>query len=247
MDNEKKINEKEKRVYEIFKNICADYDRLNDIISFRRHRKWKAMLAGEVAANNCRMILDLCCGTGDMSFLIAERIPQAMVVGVDFSPRMLEIARRRLSEACIENVELMEGNAMNLDFSDNSFDCAVISFGLRNVPDCRRVVEEMKRVVKPGGFVYCLDSSHPENPFVIPFYKIYFKYIVPLLGKVFAGRQEEYSWLNRSTELFLTKAELKKLFEDAGLYDVSYKAYMFGASACHVGRKPFSNPASVLK
>ncbi len=260
--------DKEQKVHQVFQNIYEKYDRMNDIISLGQHRIWKNNLVCEVTREEVsgqeategmatkgettgeettggkatkasdRRILDLCCGTGDMSLMLAGRNPYATVYGVDFSSKMLEVAKQRLQKKAFGNVLFLEGNAMSLEFEDNFFDNAVISFGLRNVSDYGQVLGEMQRVVKPGGKVYCLESSYPDQPIIRPFFRIYFKFFVPMLGRILTGHPLEYKWLNESTEKFLGKKELAGLFREVGLTEVTYRTYMFGASACHQGRKP---------
>ena len=185
-----------------------------------------------VRAAKSGKILDVCCGTGDITARIASEHPDVHVTGLDFSSEMLKVAHARTDK--MPNVELVEGNAMRLPFKDNSFDAAVISFGLRNTPDYLQVIKEMARVVCSGGLVACLDASVPSNCVVLPFYKFYYKTIMPTLGGGFSKRSE-YKWLYQSTQEFLTKAELAALFEQAGLRDVNLRSFMCGAAALHTG------------
>jgi demethylmenaquinone methyltransferase/2-methoxy-6-polyprenyl-1,4-benzoquinol methylase len=135
-------------------------------------------------------------------------------------------------------VKFLHGNAMDLPFEDDSFDVVTIGFGLRNVPDYLQTLKEMARVVKPGGRVVCLETSHPTIPVFKQLFKFYFTYIMPAFGKLFAKSYQEYSWLQESTEAFLTKEELKELFIKAGLSSVEVKSYALGAAAMHTGKKP---------
>ena len=125
---------------------------------------------------------------------------------------------------------------MDLPFEDNSFEAVSISFGLRNTTDYSRVLQEMKRVTKPGGYIYCLDSIVPECVLIKPFYTIYFRYIMPLLGGGIHHRKE-YLWLYHSTKHFLSGKELKKLFVRVGIRKVQDKNKMFGACVLVWGRK----------
>ena len=188
--------------------------------------------SGNNAAAKNGKILDVCCGTGDITARIASEHPDVHVTGLDFSSEMLKVAHARTDK--MPNVELVEGNAMKLPFKKGSFDAAVISFGLRNTPDYLQVIKEMARVVRSGGLVACLDASVPSNCVVLPFYKFYYKTIMPTLGGGFSKRSE-YKWLYQSTQEFLTKAELAALFEQAGLRDVNLRSFMCGAAALHTG------------
>lgn len=231
-------DEKSERVHEVFENISGEYDTMNDLISAGRQLVWKDELLQEVYRDHPQRLLDLCCGTGDMSLRYATLDGSTDIYGMDFSCSMLDVARGRLARTDLANITFLEGDAMSVPFEDDSFDAALISFGLRNVGNYQQVVSEMARVVRPGGKVYCIDSFQPDNGFVRFFYRLYFAHIMPAFGKVFAKHPDEYAWLNRSTELFLTKKELATLFRGCGLEDVSYDTYMFGAAATHRGRVP---------
>lgn len=224
------------KVHDIFETIAKDYDSANDRISFGLHRRWKKRLVDIVsraaAIGGSGMVLDCCCGTGDITEAIARRNPGVLVVGLDFSENMLDVARYRTKD--LDNVMLVEGDAMSLPFDEGTFDAAVISFGLRNLPDYGQGISEMARVTRKGGIVACLDSSVPDDPVVIPFYTIYYRYLMVLLGGG-PARIPQYSWLYESTQEFLRKKELAALFENNGLRDVEVQSFMMGAAALHVG------------
>lgn len=230
--------EKQAKVYEVFQSISEDYDRMNDVISFGQHRAWKRKLINAVTQAGYTDILDVASGTGDIAIWLAERNPKAHLVASDFSENMLSVAQRRIDESGLTNVSISHQNAMEMSFADNSFDCVVISFALRNMPDYGQVVSEIARVLRPGGRFLCLDSSYPTSPFIKPFFKMYFRYIMPLLGKMLVDAPGQYQWLNDSTEAFLSKEELAELLRTSGLTEVSYKSLTFGVSALHTGVKP---------
>lgn len=223
-------------VHGVFESIAGGYDAANDRISLGMHRMWKRRLE-DVAVAACAgsepgMVLDVCCGTGDITEQIARAHPELLVVGLDFSAGMLDVACRRV--AGLHNVVLVEGDAMELPFDDGVFDAAVISFGLRNTPDYERVVRQMARVTRAGGMVACLDASVPDAAFVRPFYRLYYKYIMTLLGGG-VRHHGEYEWLYESTQRFLSKAGLAALFGRVGLEDVAVRSFMCGAAALHTG------------
>jgi len=127
---------------------------------------------------------------------------------------------------------------MNLPLEDNTFDYVTIGFGLRNVPDYLQVLKEMTRVAKPGGMIVCLETSQPTIPIYRQLYYFYFRFIMPLLGKLLAKSYEEYSWLQESAKDFPGAEELAQLFRQAGLVDIQIKKYAGGAAAMHLGYKP---------
>lgn len=226
-------------VHGVFESIAGQYDMANDRISLGMHRRWKQklvdMTAAACAGSYPGMVLDVCCGTGDVAERIAAWHPEIFVTGLDFSSRMLDVARGRMGN--LPNVMLVEGNALALPFDDDTFDAAVISFGLRNTPDYAQVVREMSRVVHGGGLVACLDASVPDEEFIKPFYDFYYKNVMTMLGGG-VRKRAEYEWLYQSTQEFLRKDELERLFRDAGLQFVSCRSFMFGAAALHIGFVP---------
>ena len=231
--------EREEKVYDIFQSISGDYDRMNDVISLGMHRGWKRDLREAVCRRRPQRVLDVCCGTGDVALALAEALPAASVTGLDFSGEMLSVARRRRERnPRLVNLELLEGNAMALPFGEKTFDCVTISFGLRNRPDYGRAMQELVRVTRPGGAVFCLDSYRPDVPAVLPFYSIYFKRLVELEGRVLTGNGPAYRWLHDSTGQFLTKSGMRALMKGAGLEQIAMKRYLFGAAACHRGIRP---------
>ena len=232
-------------VHGVFEAIADGYDAANDRISLGMHRLWKRALCDAALkpctnAKRAGLILDVCCGTGDITAMLVEKNPDVLVCGLDFSAHMLDVARERTKG--LPNVMLVEGNAMQLPFDDDTFDSAVISFGLRNTPDYDQVVSEMVRVTRPGGCVACLDASVPESAVIQPFYQFYYKNVMTLFGGGISHRKE-YDWLYESTQEFLRKDELVRLFEDCGLISACARPFMFGAAALHTGVKPlFSVP-----
>lgn len=229
--------EKRKRVYGIFQGISQSYDSANRRISLGLEQSWKRGLVEALSSQvpPGGSVLDVCCGTGDIAVAVAGKRTDAAVTGLDFSPAMLNVAREK--GAALSNLSWREGDAMHLPFADHAFSAAAISFGLRNTPDYEAVLKEMMRVVCPGGWVYCLDSFVPDSPLIRPFYDLYFRGVMPLLGGGFCHRRE-YRWLWQSTRDFLRKHELTALFAAVGLENVRADSHLFGTCALHCGQKP---------
>jgi demethylmenaquinone methyltransferase/2-methoxy-6-polyprenyl-1,4-benzoquinol methylase len=232
-----KKTEKHAYVYQVFESVSEGYDRANERISLGLQRHWKRMLTDRLIDSlpAGSSMLDICCGTGDIAIAAAKGRPDVTVTGADFSPAMLEIAKKK--GAGIPNLHWEQADAMQLPFTDQSFSAVTISFGLRNTPDYEQVTAQMSRVLKPGGYIYCLDSFVPDSALILPFYQLYFKYIMPLIG---GGRKhlKEYRWLWLSTKRFLHKKELARMYRNCGLEKVGYKSRMFGACVMAWGRKP---------
>ena len=209
---------------------------MNSVISFKQHKKWRDDIMARMNVQEGDKALDVCCGTADWTIALANAVgPAGEVTGLDFSEGMLEAGRPKVQ--AYPNVKLIQGNAMELPFPDNTFDVVTIGFGLRNVPDYLTVLKEMNRVLKPGGMIACLETSQTEIPVYRQLFRFYFKFIMPLFGKIFAKSYQEYSWLQESADDFPGMKELAQLFTEAGFVDVSYKPYSGGAAAGHVGYK----------
>ncbi|HEY4602513.1 MAG TPA: demethylmenaquinone methyltransferase [Cerasibacillus sp.] len=229
---------KEERVHHVFEKIYKKYDTMNSIISFQRHKSWRNDVMDRMNVEPGSSALDVCCGTGDWSVALAEATEShGEVIGLDFSKNMLSVAKEKKAETDLDHLTYIHGNAMDLPFADNSFDYVTIGFGLRNVPDYMTVLKEMYRVVKPGGKVVCLETSQPTLPVYRQLYYFYFRFIMPLFGKVFAKSYEEYAWLHESAKDFPNKKKLKQMFLDAGFTKVDVKSYTGGVAAMHMGYK----------
>ncbi|PLT28330.1 demethylmenaquinone methyltransferase [Peribacillus deserti] len=229
---------KEQRVHHVFEKIYKNYDQMNSVISFQQHKKWRNTTMKQMGVKPGDTALDLCCGTADWTIALAQAAgPKGRVIGLDFSKNMLKVGREKVQSLNLKQVELIHGNAMDLPFEDNSFDYVTIGFGLRNVPDYMTVLTEMHRVLKPGGMAVCLETSQPTLPVFKQAYFFYFKYLMPLFGKLFAKSYEEYSWLQESARDFPGMKELADMFRRAGFSNVGFKPHTGGVAATHMGIK----------
>lgn len=232
------MKSKEQFVHSVFESIAGKYDLMNDILSFRRHKAWRRFTMKKMMVQEGDSAIDLCCGTCDWTISIAEQSGTGRIVGLDFSKNMLEVGKAKLMQRNMDRqVELIQGNAMELPFADNQFDFATIGFGLRNVPDLIQVLKEMQRVVKPGGKVFCLELSKPVwQPFKAIYYT-YFRYILPMIGKLIAKRYEQYKWLPESLVHFPDYQKLAGHFKEIGLQEVKAYPLTGGIAALHIGVK----------
>lgn len=148
-------------------------------------------------------MLDLACGTGDISIQMARRHPHLQITGVDLSDGMLEIAERRIDKQKLNGrIELIKADILKLPFDDSSFDIATIVFGLRNLPDIDRGLSEISRVIKPGGSLYIMEFSIPKNQIIHTPYMFYLRNIIPAIGTTFSGDRDMYRYFVRSIETF---------------------------------------------
>ena len=225
----------ENRIQTIFNSISDDYDQMNDIISFNQHTIWRNRTNKEIFVKPGHQILDLCCGTGDWTIQLAAH-SEADITGLDFSENMLKVAAEKT--AGINNITLVQGDATELPYDNDLFDIITIGFGLRNLPDYNKAIEEFYRVLKPGGQLVILETSNPENSLINFGFNIYFGKIMPFLGQKIAGSGQEYTWLYESTSSFLSKAELKSMMHTNGYINIKVIPHTFGTAATHIGYKP---------
>ena len=211
----------------MFDRIAGVYDPVNAVMTVGLDQRWRERTAELSLVGPGSRALDVACGTGDLA--IALRGRGADVVGVDFAEKMLEIARRKEPA-----IEFRAGNALALDFPDNSFDAATVGFGARNFDDLDRGLREMARVVKPGGRVVVLEITTPQRPPLSWFYRVWFDRAVPALGRV-AGDPEAYSYLPDSVRRFPDPRTLAGVLDGCGLTRVRYLLTAGGIIALHVG------------
>ncbi len=222
---------------QFFDGLAEKYDATNDLHSFGTKRRFDRVAVGRLPVRPASRILDLCTGTGDIAILLAERHPESRVIAVDASPRMLEVARRKAARH-LDRIEFREGDALALDFPDGHFDGAVISFGLRNLESLEGGLRELRRVVRPGGFVSSIDQGKPRHALFRLAYELHFKRIAPVLGKLVfhIGEFNSFRYLPESNRYFPDQGRLVRIFESLGFRDVENHDYWFGAVAQQIAR-----------
>ncbi len=229
---------KEKFVHSVFQSVAPKYDFMNDVLSFRRHKAWRKFTMKKMAVKPGQSALDICCGTCDWTISLSDASATGTIKGLDFSRNMLDVGQSKIDRLGLsKRIELIHGNAMELPFDTNTFDHVTIGFGLRNVPDIEHVLREMRRVVKPGGQVVCLELSKPTwQPFKGLYYA-YFRYILPFIGKLLAERYEQYKWLPISLAAFPDHKQLLSIFTKIGLQSTRAYPLTGGIAALHIGVK----------
>jgi demethylmenaquinone methyltransferase/2-methoxy-6-polyprenyl-1,4-benzoquinol methylase len=221
------------QVRAMFDRITPAYDRMNRLMSLGMDGSWRslAVRASGVAPGDAA--LDVCCGTGDLAIELLDAVStRGRVVGLDFSPAMLDAARRKSSR-----VEWVRGDALALPFADGEFAAATIGFGMRNLSDPLRGFAELGRVVRPGGRVVCLELT-PPPAWAAPFARLWTDRAVPLLGRLIARETDAYRYLPASVHRFPPAEELAAVMGRAGLRRVRFRRLSGGAVAVHVGTVP---------
>lgn len=230
----------EPQVRAMFDRIARVYDRMNSVMTAGLHHHWRrrAVDLAQVAAGD--RVVDVACGTGDLSLELARRVgASGEVVGCDFSEQMLELARAKAAgePALAAGVRFEWANALELPYADGEFAAATVGFGARNFSDLEQGLGEMRRVVRPGGKVVVLEITTPTKPPLSTFYRLWFDRIVPSLGKV-AGDSDAYTYLPSSVRRFPGPQELAATLERAGLTRIRYLLTAGGIIAIHVGEVP---------
>ncbi|MFZ3101322.1 MAG: demethylmenaquinone methyltransferase [Desulfitobacteriaceae bacterium] len=237
---------KDKTTYvkETFNSIADRYDLMNTIMTLGMDKSWRRLAVQQVRAKPGASILDVCCGTGQLSLELAKAVgPAGKVTGLDFSVRMLEIASKHLAEQLafqqhgLGDVQLIQGDALALPFEDNYFDGVTVGWGLRNLPDLFKGIQEMIRVVKPGGVIVSLDMAKPSLPVFKQLYWLYFQKLVPIMGGIWAKRGSAYNYLHDSAKEFPSQQEVTAIFADCGLIETNYQNLVGGVVALVKGVK----------
>ena len=217
----------------MFDRISPGYDRMNRLMSGGLDGRWRRIAADAAGVGPGDHALDVCCGTGDLALELLDRVStRGRVVGLDFSERMLDMARTKSSI-----VEWVQGDALALPFADGAFAGATIGFGMRNLADVQRGLAEMRRVVRPGGRVVCLELTEPPA-WVAPFSRVWTDRAVPVLGRMVVGDPAAYSYLPASVHRFPPARELAAAMRAAGLERVGFRRLMLGVVAVHRGAVP---------
>ena len=224
------------KVNDLFARIARRYDFLNDLQSFGLHRSWKRRVVTLAKVSPGTRALDLCCGTGDISFALAQR--GAETTGLDFSPQMLEVAAHRHLKSQISNLKFIQGDAQELPFAENSFDIVTVGYGLRNLTSWQRGVDEMYRVAKPGARLIVLDFGKPANALWRTIYFTHLKMSVPLIGLLFCGNASAYAYILESLKHYPAQLAVADKMRELKLANVRVINLLGGAMAINYGEKP---------
>lgn len=224
-------------VREMFTAIAPRYDLLNHLLSANVDKLWWRRTArrfAEILARPDARVLDLCCGTGDMAFALRRQAPQAEITGADFSHSMLVLASKKNSRE--GSIRWIEADALRLPFSDQSFDLVTSAFGFRNLADYGAGLREIFRVLRPGGECGILEFSEPKG-MMGRLYDVYFKSVLPRIGRLISGNSGAYSYLPASVERFPQPPEILSRMKVAGFGEASWTPYTFGIAGLFRGKR----------
>jgi demethylmenaquinone methyltransferase/2-methoxy-6-polyprenyl-1,4-benzoquinol methylase len=235
------IPEKEKVdwVRRHFSSVAHKYDYMNTLLSLGIHYQWKRIAVGMMNLKSGDRVLDVCGGTGDLSRMAAGRVgPSGRVVLYDINWEMMAAGRpKTLASPHHGLISFIQGDAERIGLPDNSFDAAMVGFGIRNLTNFEEGFREMHRVLKTGGVFMCLEFSEPVTPWFRWLYDFYSFYMMPCIGKVLAGCRPAYAYLPESIRLFPKPDELKSILERIGLRDVRYRRLTDGIAVIHIAKK----------
>lgn len=219
----------------MFDCISPKYDTLNHLLSINIDKVWRNKTAKAVASAHPQTVLDLATGTADLALIVAHYNPQAHIIGMDFSERMLEIGKDKIAKKGLENqIELQLGDAAILPFENNVFDAVTVSFGMRNFEDLNKSLCEIHRVLKPGGRAFVLEFSMPEQFPIKQLYRCYFRKVLPIIGRIVSKDPGAYTYLPASVERFPKPKALLELLSQHGLTKGTTKKLSFGIATLTV-------------
>lgn len=232
-------SEKVERVGQVFHSVATRYDLMNDLMSFGVHRIWKKIAIWHCQAKPGHQILDLAGGTGDLTKQLAKGVGHSGAVYLaDINASMLAEGRKRLlDKGILDPVRYVQLNGESLPFGDNTLDCIIVGFGLRNMTDKSLALQEMARILKPGGRLIILEFSTPVSKGLQTLYDSYSFAVIPLLGKIFCNDPESYQYLVESIRNHPDQDTLKGMMLEAGFDKVHVQNLTGGIVAIHKGYK----------
>ncbi|MDP2645220.1 MAG: bifunctional demethylmenaquinone methyltransferase/2-methoxy-6-polyprenyl-1,4-benzoquinol methylase UbiE [Desulfobacterales bacterium] len=236
-----RVSEKEKarKVYQHFETIARQYDLMNTVLSFGIHHLWKRAAVDLMGLNPGDRVLDLCGGTGDLAVLADRRVrPSGRVVLYDINSAMIQAGKCKPSyRRARKRVDYIRGDALRISFCDQTFDAAMVGFGIRNVPSIRQGFSEMYRILRPGGKMMCLEFSRPTSAVFRWLYDVYSYYGMPFLGEVIVGSRKAYTHLPASIRTFPLPHELTAMLKNIGFSRVTQRNLTNGIAVIHLAEK----------
>lgn len=232
---------KQRYVTRLFQKIAPRYDFFNVVMSMGRDRRWKRAMVDALDLKGDEFALDIACGTGDITFEIARRLKTGLVVGLDITPGMLEIAEWRRRNRQAIKVSLSQGDIMRMPFQDEKFDCITGGYALRNVPGIEGALSEITRVLKSGGRFLSLDFGHPRNRFYRSVYINFLIVVGSIAGLILHGDPDTYRYIPETVKLYPGQRGVMELMERAGFVDTGFREFGGGIIAINWGKKPFAH------
>jgi demethylmenaquinone methyltransferase/2-methoxy-6-polyprenyl-1,4-benzoquinol methylase len=229
---------KKRQVENMFDKIAFRYDFLNRFLSAGIDVGWRKKAIKQLISLHPKNILDVATGTGDFAITSYEILKPEKITGIDISDGMLEIGRKKIAKAGLENsIELINGDSEAIFFDDNSFDAVTVAFGVRNFENLEKGLSEIKRVLRPGGKLIVLECTKPSLPVVKQLYHFYMKFVTPKIGKIIAKNNEAYQYLNDSVLQFPEKESFIHILNQSDYRNAFYKTLTLGICTIYCAEK----------
>lgn len=228
---------KKEQVAQMFDNIANRYDFLNSLLSLGTHKGWRKKCVNLLKTKQPKVILDVATGTGDFAIECAKLDPEK-IIGIDISDGMMQFGREKLKKLKLDSLITLEnGNAETVAFPDNTFDAIVVGFGVRNFQNLEIGLENLYRILKPGGQLVILEFAYPTNWFIKGLYNFYFSYITPLVGKIFSNDNRAYTYLTESVKAFPNNEKFVAILNKLKFKNTNFKGLSFGVAAIYYAEK----------
>lgn len=226
----------------LFSDIANKYDLGNAIFSFQMHKFWNRRLIEEVFQKNKNLsFLDLCCGTGDIAFTYLKKTQDKQrAYLIDFCKEMLCVAKNKAKRFKLNfhDIIYLQGNALSIPLENESVDCTTIAYGIRNIQNPQKCINEIFRVLHPSGTIGILELTRPKNSFLRLFHKVYLKYTLPIMGKLLSSNKEAYHYLSHSIYEFSSPKKLKQMLLNSGFQAIRERSLCGGIATILVAKKP---------
>lgn len=229
---------KQEQIRRMFDKIAPSYDRLNHALSLGIDRRWRRTAVDALGKHKPQQILDIATGTGDFALLLAKRIKPQHIVGADISEGMMAVGREKVKEEGLQNViSFQHEDCMQLSFPDGSFDAVTSSYGVRNFQNLDKGLQEMQRVLRPGGHLLIVELTPPPHFPMKQLFWIYAHVVMPLLGRLISHDDSAYTYLPASMEAFPQPEQMEGILRKAGFAEVQWRRFTFGISTMYLATK----------
>ena len=230
------IMEEKQNIGQLFDRIAGTYDKFNHFLSLNIDKKWRRKAVRMLSASD--NLLDVAIGTADLSIEILRQTKADHITGIDLSSEMMKIGEAKVAEKGLtDKVRFELGSALQMPYSDGTFDAVTCAYGVRNFSDLDKGLAEMYRVLRPGGQLMILEFSYPSNPIVRWTYDVFFTHIMPLVGKMISKDPSAYKYFRQSVKSFIWGAEMTGHITDAGFTGASFKTLSLGITTIYLGKK----------
>lgn len=230
--------DKKNQVAEMFDSIAFRYDFLNRLLSAGIDVRWRKKAISQLKELKPKTVLDVATGTADVALLTYEMLKPEKIIGIDISDGMLELGRKKIEKKGLQQqIQLFNGDSATINFPDETFEAVTVAFGVRNFEYLEKGLNEMRRVLKPGGKLVILEFSRPTQQSFKGLYNFYMKVVAPKAGSLFAKNKDAYAYLNKSVQAFPEREQFTALMQSAGYKNIYFKTLSLGICCIYCGSK----------